>query len=135
MPIFELNLAFLDELVAAKKIVPVIDRRYPIEQIVEAHSYVEQKHKKATWSSPSHTTDRVERAMATRARSQGQMKCALCQEEIKNYCTELHKLKLDEHRAVDICDACTRKFVKWQGERLTKLFPTRALKKLHRKSE
>ena len=42
------NLDFLRRLIEAGKIVPVVDKTYPVEQIAEAHAYVETRRKKGS---------------------------------------------------------------------------------------
>ncbi len=57
------------------------------------------------------------------------MDCALCNEPIKDFHEKLNRLKIDDKRSVDICQECIEKFLKWQQEVFTELFPTKAAKK------
>jgi hypothetical protein len=63
------------------------------------------------------------------------MKCVLCGQPIKNYNEEFHRLKIDDSCSADICQDCIDKFMRWQGSKIAKLFPTRALKKRYARLE
>jgi hypothetical protein len=57
------------------------------------------------------------------------MKCNLCGQPIKDYDPAFHHLKLDDSHSAEICPECSDRFVKWQGSKYLKLFPTSAMKK------
>ncbi|HRK21946.1 MAG TPA: hypothetical protein PLX06_09060 [Fimbriimonadaceae bacterium] len=57
------------------------------------------------------------------------MECALCGNALVEPSDELNRLELDDGRSVLICTACIDRFLKWQGARIAKLFPTSALKR------
>jgi hypothetical protein len=63
------------------------------------------------------------------------MKCVLCNQDIKNYNPIFHQLQIDESRAVDICPECIDKIMKWQGNIISNLFPTKAMKKRFEKNK
>lgn len=55
--------------------------------------------------------------------------CALCRRPIADHRPDVHGLRLPAGRVVDLCEECVRAVVTWQGERLARLFPTRAMKR------
>jgi len=57
------------------------------------------------------------------------MDCILCKKPIRNYQTAFNHLKIDKSCEVDICSNCVDKFLKWQQNIFTNLFPTKAIKK------
>ena len=61
------------------------------------------------------------------------MKCNLCEKEIDNYTKQFHQFAVDDKHTYDICGDCIDKFIKWQGEKYSVLFPTRAMKKRFKK--
>ena len=63
------------------------------------------------------------------------MNCNLCDKPIKNYNPAFSHLKIDESHAVEICQDCVDKFTMWQGDIITNLFPTKALKRRNEKNK
>ncbi len=63
------------------------------------------------------------------------MKCNLCKKDINNYNSEFNNLKIDENQTVDICQSCIDTFVRWQGAKYAKLFPTTMMKKQFEKKK
>jgi hypothetical protein len=61
------------------------------------------------------------------------MKCTLCKASIHDYSPDFNHLNIGESQSADICQACIDKFVRWQQNLYARLFPTAALKKIHRK--
>ncbi len=57
------------------------------------------------------------------------MNCILCKKPIDRYNAKFNQLKIDESHNVDICSDCIDKFLKWQQNIFTTLFPTKAAKK------
>ena len=57
------------------------------------------------------------------------MDCSLCKKPIENYSREAHNIAMAGSCLADICDDCADRIVKWQGKRLARMFPTKAMKK------
>ena len=60
------------------------------------------------------------------------MQCTLCEKTIEKYTPAFHHLVIDETHAVEICQDCIDIVIAWQGKKIAVLFPTKAMKKLHR---
>ncbi len=63
------------------------------------------------------------------------MECVLCKKKIENYVAEFNRLEIGESLSVGICQDCIDKFMKWQGSKIARLFPTKAMKKMLNKKE
>ncbi len=61
------------------------------------------------------------------------MNCVLCEKPIKDYSPVFNQLQIDERRSVDVCKDCTEKFLRWQGEKLAALFPSKTMKRMYGK--
>lgn len=61
------------------------------------------------------------------------MTCVICQREIENYAPKWHNFQVDGKESVSICNNCADKLMKWHAERLATLFPTKAMKRMHRR--
>jgi hypothetical protein len=61
------------------------------------------------------------------------MDCVLCGNEIVDHHPQLNTFRIDEGTEVEVCNDCIHKFLLWQGERFSKLFPTRAAKRRYDK--
>ncbi len=58
------------------------------------------------------------------------MKCKICDRHIEDYDPEFNRMEITESFSVDICQDCIDRFMKWQGSRIARLFPTKAMKKM-----
>ncbi|MFX0102052.1 MAG: hypothetical protein ACFFCS_20975 [Candidatus Hodarchaeota archaeon] len=56
--------------------------------------------------------------------------CKLCGKSIADYSKVLNCLEIDEFHAIDICQECIDKFLKWQQGIFARLFPTSSMKKM-----
>lgn len=63
------------------------------------------------------------------------MRCALCGRLIDGYAPTFNRLELGEGREAHLCAGCIDRFLKWQGERYARLFPTAAMKKRFKERE
>jgi hypothetical protein len=60
------------------------------------------------------------------------MKCSLCGKEILDYSTEINHMEGCGSCGAEICQDCIDSMVKWQGKKMAKLFPTKAMKRFQK---